>query len=85
MRPSDLTRALRRDDLTIHGSYNVDELDCVQDFDERFYQERVLLLHSDSSGDIQALEVVDDYCPCDECGVSYVYVPLAFGPVQEDL
>jgi hypothetical protein len=83
MRPSDLTKALRRDDLTIFGNYYLDELACVEDHIPYSspVSERVLLIDSDACGVVQAIEVMDDYTP--DQGATFVYVPLMFGPVRE--
>lgn len=84
MRPSEFfTQKLRRDDLTIFGDYNLDELDCVEDHIPHSspISERVLLIQSDAHGCVQVVEVMDDYDL--DRGATFVYVPLSFGPLRQ--
>lgn len=82
MTPYELTRALRRDDLVLHRR-QVDVIVTIEQGRERYYDEDVVLVER-TDVDVptfeQALELVDD--PTSD-GKGYLYVPLAFGPVQE--
>jgi hypothetical protein len=82
-----LLSELRRTDLTL-SERQVEVQDVIDDACG-FERDRIVLLQPVkdrfyAGAPMQAVMEVDDYCPCDACGASYVYVPLAFGPVQED-
>jgi hypothetical protein len=82
MTPYQLTRALRRDELTLRRS-QVDLIQTIERGSERFHDQDVMLVERTDLDALvieQAIEVVDD--PTSN-GKGYLYVPLAFGPVQE--
>lgn len=90
MPQSDLSE-FTRPDLTLRAS-DVDVLDVVEQPWKRgnYEQDEVYLVQQHKAGrycgaPMQATRTTDDYCPCDECGVTHLFIPLAFGPVQEDL
>ena len=83
MTPYELTRALRRDDLTLRRG-QVDLILTVERGLERYHDADVVLVERTDVDALvleQALEELDDYTT--DLGPVYLYVPLAFGPVQE--
>lgn len=83
MTPYQLTRVLRRDDLTLRRS-QVDVLSLVEQGRERYHDADVVLVERTDVAELvveQAIEELDDYTT--DLGPVYLYVPLAFGPVQE--
>lgn len=83
MTPYELTRALRRDDLTLRRG-QVDLVLTVEHAREPLHDASVVLVDrtdEDEPSYDQALEELADYS--NEYGPVFVYVPLMFGPVQE--
>lgn len=94
MRPSELTKALRRDDLTINyldveawdvvenpwvpGCPGIETVEIVRVGDSAPMQ--ALLEQECECGECGRV-CLEEKCPCGECRLSCV--PLAFGPVQE--
>lgn len=84
MRPSELTKALRRDDLTFsHADVDfLEAVDCPWDRGDYDAADVALISPINAVDAVyQALVLVDDYSP--EEGPTYIYVPLMFGPVRE--
>jgi hypothetical protein len=80
---------LYRPDLTLRAS-ELDVLDVVEQPWKRgrYEQDEVYLVQPHRAGrycgaPMQAVQTTDDYDP--EYGPSYLFIPLEFGPTQEDV
>jgi hypothetical protein len=77
-----ITQQLRRHDLRLSAS-DIDVLTTIEPAREYGHDQDVVLvsLQADESIAYQCIEEVADYW--EDLGAEYVYVPLAFGPIQE--
>jgi hypothetical protein len=78
----EITQALRRDDQKL-SACDIDILTTVEPSREYGHDQDVVLvsLQDDESIAYQCIEEVADFWA--DRGAEYVYVPLAFGPIQE--